>query len=98
MTIWRACVDRLEQRLTQQQFSTWIRPLQSREDGETLSLYAPNRFVLDWVRNHYLGLIEELVADLAGQRAPRLRLEIGSSEPGEARKAAGRSEAAYDFT
>ena len=93
MSIWRACVDRLEQRLTQQQFSTWIRPLQSREDGETLSLFAPNRFVLDWVRNHYLGLIEDLVADVAGQRAPRVRLEIGSSDPVEPRRPAVRAEA-----
>ena len=93
MSIWRACVDRLEQRLTQQQFSTWIRPLQSREDAETLSLFAPNRFVLDWVRNHYLGLIEDLVANVAGQRAPRVRLEIGSSEPVEARRPAVRPDA-----
>ena len=92
MSIWRACVDRLEQRLTQQQFSTWIRPLQSREDAETLSLFAPNRFVLDWVRNHYLGLIEDLVADVAGQRAPRVRLEIGSSDPVEPRRPAVRAE------
>jgi len=92
LSIWRACVDRLEQRLTQQQFSTWIRPLQSREDRETLSLFAPNRFVLDWVRNHYLGLIEDLVADVAGQRAPRVRLEIGSSDPVEPRRPAVRAE------
>jgi len=92
VTIWRACVDRLEQRLTQQQFSTWIRPLQSREEADTLSLFAPNRFVLDWVRNHYLGLIEELVANVAGQRPPRVRLEIGSTAPDEPRKPAVRSE------
>jgi chromosomal replication initiator protein len=92
VTIWRACVDRLEQRLTQQQFSTWIRPLQSREDSDTLSLFAPNRFVLDWVRNHYLGMIEELVADIAGRKAPRVRLEIGSAEGTEQRKPASRTE------
>jgi chromosomal replication initiator protein len=94
VTIWRACIDRLEQRLTQQQFSTWIRPLQSREDGDTLSLFAPNRFVLDWVRNHYLGMIEELVADVAGRQRPQVRLEIGSSDSGESRKATARPEPA----
>lgn len=92
MTIWRACVDRLEQRLTQQQFSTWIRPLQCREESGTLALFAPNRFVLDWVRNHYLRLIEELVADLAGQQAPRVKLEIGSTGTEEAQKAPARAE------
>jgi chromosomal replication initiator protein len=92
VTIWRACVDRLEQRLTQQQFSTWIRPLQSREDADTLSLFAPNRFVLDWVHNHYLRLIEELVAEVAGRKAPRVHLEIGSSDGTEQRRPATRGE------
>jgi len=92
VTIWLACVDRLEQRLTQQQFSTWIRPLQCREDANALWLLAPNRFVLDWVRNHYLGLIEELVADIAGREAPAVRLEIGSTSQAEPRKAGGRAE------
>jgi chromosomal replication initiator protein len=92
VTIWRACLDRLEQRLTQQQFSTWIRPLQCREDGTTLSLLAPNRFVLDWVRNHYLGVIEELVGDVGGVQAPRVRLEIGSAEPSPSRRATGRAD------
>jgi chromosomal replication initiator protein len=81
MTIWPACVERLEQRLTQQQFSTWIRPLQSKEEKETLWLLAPNRFVLEWVRNHYLDLIGDLVTEVAGQPAPRVRLEIGSANP-----------------
>jgi len=81
MTIWPACVERLEQRLTQQQFSTWIRPLQSKEEKDTLWLLAPNRFVLEWVRNHYLDLIGDLVTEVAGQPAPRVRLEIGSASP-----------------
>ncbi len=84
MTIWPACVERLEQRLTQQQFSTWIRPLQSKEEKETLWLLAPNRFVLEWVRNHYLDLIGDLVTEVAGQPAPRVRLEIGSTTPAPA--------------
>ncbi len=79
MGIWKGCVDQLEQRLTQQQFSTWIRPLQAKEEGGTLWLLAPNRFVLDWVRNHYLGLIEELVLQAAGRSHPAVRLEIGST-------------------
>jgi chromosomal replication initiator protein len=87
MTIWPACVERLEQRLTQQQFSTWIRPLQSKEEKDTLWLLAPNRFVLEWVRNHYLDLIGDLVTEVAGQPAPRVRLEIGSASPAPAESA-----------
>jgi chromosomal replication initiator protein len=79
VAIWKACVDQLEQRLTQQQFATWIRPLQAKEEGTTLWLLAPNRFVLDWVRSHYLSLIEELVLQNGGRAQPTVRLEIGST-------------------
>ena len=79
MGIWKTCVDQLEQRLPQQQFSTWIRPLQAREDGDTLWLLAPNKFVLEWVRNHYFTLIEELAREAAGRPRQAVRLEIGST-------------------
>jgi chromosomal replication initiator protein len=93
VTIWRACVDRLEQRLTPQQFNTWIRPLQSREDADTLWLFAPNRFVLEWVRNHYLELIGDLVQEVASHPALAVRLEIGSAtaSPEKAKAAAAKA-------
>ena len=46
--LWDACLRRLEQELPAQQFNTWIRPL-SPDTGapsDTLTLTAPNRFVL----------------------------------------------------
>ncbi|MBW6054882.1 hypothetical protein HTZ85_12765 [Escherichia coli] len=30
-----------------------LRPLQAELSDNTLALYAPNRFVLDWVRDKY---------------------------------------------
>lgn len=62
--IWSACLRKFEQELPPQQFNTWIRPLQSQSsipgNGE-LRLLAPNRFVLQWVRERYLQRIHELV-------------------------------------
>ena len=43
--LWQQCVGRLQEELSSQQFSMWIRPLQAEMDGDTLILYAPNRFV-----------------------------------------------------
>ena len=76
--VWKHCVSRLEGELTEQQFNTWIRPLQAVENGGTLRLLAPNRFVLDWVRDHFLERIAEIV-DQEGRGNLRLRLEVGSS-------------------
>jgi chromosomal replication initiation ATPase DnaA len=45
----------------------WIRPLQAELSDNTLALYAPNRFVLDWVRDKYLNNINGLLNDFCGQ-------------------------------
>ena len=47
-------------------------------DGETLVLYAPNRFVLDWVRDKYLNIINQFFGEQLGSEAPKLRFDIGS--------------------
>ncbi|BBL69395.1 chromosomal replication initiator protein DnaA [Methylogaea oryzae] len=79
MTVWEQCVDKLQNELPAQQFNTWIRPLQAVEGEAELRLLAPNRFVLDWVRQHFLPRIEELVAGLGSGDAPAaVILEIGS--------------------
>ncbi len=78
MNFWSKCTDRLEHDLPQQQFNTWIRPLQSVEDAHSIRLLAPNQFVLNWVQNHYLSDITEYLQSIAGTNAPTISLEIGS--------------------
>ena len=63
-TVWNRCIRDLQAELPEQQFNTWIRPLQAVEDGPVLKLLAPNRFVVDWLNQHYLGRIEELIDEL----------------------------------
>ena len=60
---WSTCLSRLEQELPAQQFNTWIKPLRLEEGAspeEGLRLFAPNGFILKWVRDRYLSRIEEL--------------------------------------
>lgn len=62
-SFWNSCLSQFEQELSSQQFNTWIRPL--RLEGEDapdkgLRLVAPNGFILKWVKERYLGRIEEL--------------------------------------
>ena len=61
-----------------QQFNTWIRPLQSVEEGHAIRLLAPNAFVLDWVQKNYLKRFNELTRQVWNGDAPEIRLEIGS--------------------
>ncbi|MFQ6372536.1 chromosomal replication initiator protein DnaA [Shewanella sp. YIC-542] len=78
VSLWQQCTGRLQDELSAQQFSMWIRPLQAEMDGETLVLYAPNRFVLDWVRDKYLNIINQFFSEQLGSEAPKLRFDIGS--------------------
>jgi chromosomal replication initiator protein len=57
LSLWSQCVRSLEADLSEQQFNTWIRPLQLVEDGSLVRLLAPNRFVVDWVKGHCLEKI-----------------------------------------
>ncbi|MCC5825964.1 chromosomal replication initiator protein DnaA [Alkalimonas sp.] len=77
-SVWKNCLQTLQQELPAQHFSMWIRPLQAASSDEALTLYAPNRFVLDWVREKYLNRINELIHDYCGDNAPRLRFDVGS--------------------
>ncbi|MFL9813838.1 chromosomal replication initiator protein DnaA [Stutzerimonas sp. VN223-3] len=76
--LWQQCVDLLRDELPAQQFNTWIRPLQVEVEGDELRVYAPNRFVLDWVNEKYLSRLLELLSERATDLAPALSLLIGS--------------------
>ena len=78
VALWQQCIDFLRDELPSQQFNTWIRPLQVDGDQAEIRLYAPNRFVLDWVNDKYLNRIQELLDDLSQGQAPMVSLLIGS--------------------
>ena len=90
--LWHACLRRLEQEVPAQQFSTWIRPLSpesSAADSGTLVLAAPNRFVLELVRERFFAHIVRLATELGGREidvklvlAPALAAD--SSQPAPA--------------
>lgn len=76
VTLWNQCLDRLQQDLPTQQFSMWIRPLVAEEYENVLTLLAPNRFVLDWVRDKYVERITRLFNEFCGVEAPKLRFDV----------------------
>lgn len=61
---WPACLNRFESELSAQQFNTWIKPLQAEVDGEAVRISAPNRFVMQWVKDRFLKKIESFAEEL----------------------------------
>jgi chromosomal replication initiator protein len=77
-SLWTRCMGALEAELPQQQFNTWVRPLQAMEGNGALKLLAPNRFVVDWVNANLLPRIGELLRDGSTGDAPIVTVEVGS--------------------
>ncbi|WP_261816349.1 chromosomal replication initiator protein DnaA [Vibrio gallicus] len=90
-SLWTQCLQQLQEELPAAEFSMWVRPLQAELSGNTLTLFAPNRFVLDWVRDKYINSINRHLQQFCGNDIPALRFEVGSkpvSAPPIARKSA----------
>jgi chromosomal replication initiator protein len=57
-SFWDLCQERFRANLTQQQFSTWIRPLVFDDANGDVRILAPNHFVMDWVREKFAEHID----------------------------------------
>lgn len=58
---WSTCLSRFEEELPAQQFITWIKPLSVQINGaSSITLLAPNRFVLQWIRDKFFARIQEM--------------------------------------
>jgi chromosomal replication initiator protein len=77
-SLWSRCLRALENELPEQDFNTWVRPLQALEGDGGLRLLAPNRFVVDWVRTHLLARLAELLRDLGISQPVAISVEVGS--------------------
>ncbi len=77
-TLWRETLEQLEQKLSPQLFSTWIKPIEFiRVDKSNVFLRVPNRFFLDWIRDNYVRKIEETLADV-GAVDYKVEFEVSS--------------------
>lgn len=83
-TIWQQCLAQLEVELGQQQFETYIRPLQANFNAGQLTLKAPNVYVENHVRQSYLERISEFL-DSVEDIAP-VELSVGEFVNQEADK------------
>jgi chromosomal replication initiator protein len=77
-TLWSRCLGSLEKELPEQHFNVWVRPLQAVDEPGVLRLLAPNRFVVDWIRQNLLERLGQIIRTHAERDPPLLVLEVGS--------------------
>ena len=61
MKFWSECTEKLEAKLSQEEFNTWIKPLRADINKSDLEISAPNDFVLNYVKENLGQIIENLV-------------------------------------
>lgn len=59
-SFWLDCMNKLKEDLPPQQFNTWIKPLKFDSSNGSPCLIAPNRFIMQWVKDKFLARIEEM--------------------------------------
>ena len=77
--IWNNCLAKLEHEIPTTEFSTWIRPLQAVESQAELKLLAPNRFIIDHIKQHFFSVIEDAVNEFSNATLT-VQFEIGSKK------------------
>lgn len=80
-TPWATICRRLERQIPAKDFNTWIRPLQVRESANSLTLLAPNDFVVKKVTNNYVGDIKHCCEVLFPNRTIEVKICVGSIAP-----------------
>jgi chromosomal replication initiator protein len=74
---WDSCLQILRQELAEEDINTWVMPLHSKFNGTTLNLLAPNRYVLNYVKQNLLSQIETLIVAM-DIGVSQVQFDIGS--------------------
>ncbi|HKE48439.1 MAG TPA: chromosomal replication initiator protein DnaA [Rhodanobacteraceae bacterium] len=76
--LWRRCLARLEAEFSAEDVHTYLAPLQARESEAGLTLWAPNAYTLEIVRDSYLPQVRRVLDHLAGHSVP-VQLQVGAA-------------------
>ena len=76
--LWIKCLEHLQDTFTEQQFNTWVRPLQVETKENNFYIFAPNQFVLDYIKKQFLGVITEFLTVSSGGQEILLHLQVGA--------------------
>ncbi len=60
--IWKECLEKISGLISDQHFATWFGPVKlAGAEGLRFDLEVPNRFFLEWIKEHYQPLIAEVL-------------------------------------
>ncbi|KPK99524.1 MAG: chromosomal replication initiation protein [candidate division Zixibacteria bacterium SM23_73_2] len=67
--IWDECLDYLGTKIKRQSFLTWLKPTRGLPSNDsTLKVAVPNKFVAEWLEEHYSQLIQEAIQKTTSEK------------------------------
>lgn len=80
-TVWDDCTRHLRSEVPEQLYNTWIKPVRAVEQAGQMRLFAPNRYVVDWLKDHVESRIVVLARQVSADPAYQISIEVGEKEP-----------------
>jgi chromosomal replication initiator protein len=88
--LWERALEELGEQLGKQNFETWIKPIHfSEQKGNDVRLDVPNQFFRDWLMDHFIGLIEQVLRSIAHQQ---VKVSLTVNQGLQAKDVAARNE------
>tara|TARA_B100000287_G_scaffold410880_1_gene439784 strand:+ start:602 stop:1936 length:1335 start_codon:yes stop_codon:yes gene_type:complete len=80
---WKNCLSIIKGKITSQSYITWFKPIIAKKySNKILTLEVPNKFFYEWIENHYIELLNEVVINVLGKKG-KLQYEITSDQRNE---------------
>ena len=66
-TIWNNCLTAIKGQVSEQSFQTWFAPIVPQKlESNTLTLQVPSQFFYEWLEEHYLALLRQVIGQELG--------------------------------
>ena len=80
---WKNCLSIIKKKINAQSYVTWFKPIVPKSySNKVLTLEVPNQFFYEWIENHYIELLNEVVVNVLGNNG-KIQYEISLKEDEE---------------
>lgn len=71
--VWASCLQVIKEQVSEQSFKTWFKPIVPQKlVAHTLTIQVPSQFFYEWLEEHYLALLRQVIDQTLG---PQGKLE-----------------------
>ena len=73
---WKNCLSIIKSKINAQSYITWFKPIIPKSySNKILTLEVPNQFFYEWIENHYIELLNEVIVNVLGDKG-KLQYQI----------------------